>query len=108
MKSSVIVCFVKDNSNLLLENNIQTPGTPGGTISNSTGAPFSDKLMMFCNYLLCGLSLGAEGFGAGFSLRNDLIFKNVMHGKNVIQYQREGVQIMVDNGWLEEPPKMDL
>ncbi|MUV38741.1 hypothetical protein JNUCC1_02612 [Lentibacillus sp. JNUCC-1] len=95
-------------SKVLLDNDIHPPATHGGTVTNSTVPPFSDKLMMFCNYLLSGLSMSGNGFGAGFSLRNDLQVKNAMFGKSIFQYQREGIHLMIAKGWLEEPPKMDL
>lgn len=100
--------IIGEISSILLENNIQPPSTPGGTVTNSTIAPFSEKLMMFCNYLLGGLSLGGGGFSAGFSLRNDLQAKNAIFAKDLLQYQRNGVLLMMSKGWLEEPPKMDL
>lgn len=100
--------IISESSNILLENNIQPPATPGGTITSSTIAPFSEKLMMFCNYLLSSFSLGGGGFSAGFSLRKDLQTQNVTFGKNIYQYQMNGVKLMMTKGWLEEPPKMDL
>lgn len=100
--------IISEISKILLENNIQSPSTPGGNLTNSTEAPYSQKMMMFCNYLLSGLSIGSGGFGAGFSLRNDLQVKNAIFGKDVFEYQREGIQLMMSKGWLEEPPKMDL
>lgn len=100
--------IISETSNILLENHIQPPATPGGTLTNSTIAPFSEKLMMYCNYLLGGLSLGAGGFSAGFSLRKDLQAKNVIFAKDMYQYQLNGVQLMISKGWMEEPPKMNL
>lgn len=100
--------IISEFSNILLENNIQPPATPGGTVTNSTITPFSEKLMMFCNYLLSGFSLGGGGFSAGFSLRKDLQSKNVLFGKDIYQYQLNGIQLMVSKGWFEEPPKMDV
>lgn len=100
--------IIRETSDILLENNIQPPATPGGTVTNSTMPPFSEKLMMFCNYLLDGLSLGGGGFSVGFSLRNDLQYKNMIFAKDLFQYQCKGVNLMMAKGWLEEPPKMNL
>ncbi|GGK08324.1 hypothetical protein GCM10007063_33390 [Lentibacillus kapialis] len=99
---------IREISKILLKNDIQPPVTPGSTVTNSTIAPFSERLMMFCTYLLNGLALGGGGFGAGFSLRNDLQIKNAIFGKDIFQYQRNGIMLMMSKGWLEEPPKMDL
>ncbi|MFC7686368.1 DUF3231 family protein [Ureibacillus sp. GCM10028918] len=100
--------IIRETSNILLENNIQPPATPGGTVTNSTIAPFSEKLMMYCNYLLSAFSLGGGGFSAGFSLRKDLQTKNVIFAKDIYQYQLNGVNLMMSKGWLEEPPKMEV
>lgn len=100
--------IISELSDISLKENIQPPATPGGTLTDSTITPFSEKLMMYCNYLLSGLSLGAGGFSAGFSLRNDLQAKYGIIGKDVFEYQREGTLLMISKGWYEEPPKMDI
>ncbi|MCM3391129.1 MULTISPECIES: DUF3231 family protein [Cytobacillus] len=100
--------IIKEFGEKLLQNDIQPPATSGGTVINSTEAPFSDKLMIFCTYLLCGFSIGGQGFGIGFSLRNDLNMNFGKFGIEVFEYIREGVKIMISNGWLEEAPRMDV
>ena len=100
--------LVKECGEIFLENNIQPPATPGGTVTNSTMAPFSERLMMFCNYLLGGMGLGGQGFSGILLWRNDLITKTGIQAKDVFEYIREGVILMMSKGWLEEPPKMDL
>lgn len=100
--------ILKENGNLLLEDNIQAPGTPGGTVTSSTTAPFSEKLMMYCNYLLGGFSMGGQGFSAAFLWRNDLIAKAGIQAKDIFEYTQEGITLMMKKGWFEEPPKMDL
>lgn len=100
--------IIHETSSILLEDNIQPPVTPGGTVTNSTIAPFSEKLMLFCNYLLSGLAIGGGGFNSGFSLRNDLQTKNAIFAKDVFQYQRNGSILMMSKGLLADPPKMDL
>ncbi|MCD7036010.1 DUF3231 family protein [Metabacillus sp. GX 13764] len=81
--------------------------TSSGIVTGSTEAPFSDKLMMFCVYLLSNFSLGSQSFGFGFSLRNDLDIQFGLFGKDIVAYTREGVSLMIKNGWLEEPPRME-
>ncbi|GAB4074128.1 hypothetical protein GCM10028778_16310 [Barrientosiimonas marina] len=100
--------IISETSDILLENGIQPPATPGGTVTSSTIPPFSEKLMMFCNYLLGGLAIGGGGFGAGFNLRNDLQIKTGIFAKDEFEYQREGTKLMMSKGWFEEPPKMNL
>lgn len=65
------------------------PEMPIGLVTNSKTAPFPDKLMMYCIYLLSNFSLGGQSFGAGFSLRNDLDVKFAIFAKDVFEYTRE-------------------
>ncbi len=100
--------MISETEKILLQNDIQPNIPSGGTTTNSSVAPFSDKLMMYCAYLLSNFSIGGEGFGTGFSMRRDLNLKFGIFGKDTYEYMREGVSIMISNGWLEEPPKMDV
>ncbi|KAB2331374.1 DUF3231 family protein [Bacillus mesophilum] len=92
----------------LLHENIKVPAASGVTVTNSEIAPFSDRLMMFCTFLFGGFSLGGQGFSSTFILRDDVVAKNVVYGKDTFEYTREGAKLMMKKGWLEEPPKMDL
>lgn len=100
--------MIAEISDILLEHNIQPPSTPGGTVTSATEAAFSDKMMMFSNYLLSGLTMGGGSFSGGFSMRNDLQLKNGVFAKDIFEYQRKGVQLMLSKGWMEEPPQMEL
>lgn len=100
--------FKKEIEGILLKDNIQPPASSGGTVTSSTIAPFSERLMMFCNFLLGSFSLGGQGFSATFLWRNDLTTKIGVQGKDILEYTREGLVLMMDKGWLEEPPKMEL
>ncbi|WP_059105296.1 DUF3231 family protein [Shouchella shacheensis] len=100
--------IIHETSEILLQNDIQPPSTPGGTVTSSYAAPFSDKLMMMTTFFLCNFALGSQAFGAAFSLRNDLSLKNGIKVKDVYEFAREGVTIMMNKGWFEEPPKMDV
>jgi hypothetical protein len=97
--------IVKELSEILLENNIQVPSTPGGNITTSTLAPFSDKIMMYCVSLFCSFSLGGNSLGTSFSLRNDLPAKLAIFIKDIFEYAHEGASIIIKHGWMEEPPQ---
>lgn len=100
--------ILKETMPILLQDNIQPPATSGGTLTSSTESPFSERLMMFCTYLLCGFSLGGQGFSAAFALRRDIMAKTVIFAKDVYEYAVEGATLMMSKGWFEEPPKMGL
>jgi hypothetical protein len=97
--------LIKDMSELLLQNNIQVPTTAGGNITDSKVPPFSDKIMMYCISLFCSFSLGGNSIGTAFSLRNDLPLKFAAYMKDIFEYAHEGAKIMIQNGWMEEPPQ---
>ncbi|RIX50060.1 DUF3231 family protein [Paenibacillus nanensis] len=100
--------ILKEAGEILQENTIQPSATPGGTVTNATAAPFSDKLMMFCTYLLGGFSIGSSGFSAAFNLRNDVAAQSAVFAKDIYAYTIEGAKLMIAKGWFEEPPKMDI
>lgn len=91
----------------LLNNNIQPSAAIGSTVTTSTIAPFSNKLMMFCIYLLNGFGMVGSSFGTMFTLRNDLIMGSGMTAKDIILYSNEGTKLMIKNGWFEEPPQSE-
>lgn len=93
---------------ILLEDDISPTISSIGNASTSKDSPFSDRLMMYCNDLLCTLSLGGNAFGFAFSLRSDLQVKALLAAKDVADYINEGTKIRVKNGWMEKPPGTGL
>jgi hypothetical protein len=98
---------IKIMEDILLESDVQFSATSGSTVTTSTVAPFSDKLMMHCIYLLNGFGLVGNSFGAYFSLRKDISVKTMFLAKDVYTYAQEGIKIKIKNGWFEEPPQME-
>jgi hypothetical protein len=98
--------IIKEISELMIQDGLPVPQTPGGNTTRSTVAPFSDKLMMYCTSLFCSFSLGSSSLGTAFSLRNDLPAKMSIFTKDVFEYAHKGAKIMIKNGWTEEPPQM--
>jgi len=98
--------IIKEISELMIQDGLPIPQTPGGNATSSTVAPFSDKLMMYCTSLFCSFSLGSNSLGTAFSLRNDLPAKMSIFTKDVFEYAHKGAKIMIKNGWTEEPPQM--
>ena len=98
---------IKVFGDILLESDVQFSSTCGSTVTTSKVAPFSQKLMMFCIYLLNGFGIVGSSFGAIFSLRKDLSMKTALIAKDIYFYADEGVKIMIKNGWLEEPPQIE-
>ncbi|MGG4511827.1 DUF3231 family protein [Heyndrickxia sporothermodurans] len=100
--------ILKQFGEILLEDDITPTISSVGNVSSSKISPFSDKFMLYCNSLLCNLSLGGNAFGFAFSLRNDLQLKALLAAKDVADYANDGNKLMVKNGWLEKPPATNL
>jgi hypothetical protein len=99
--------IIKEMSEVLLQTDLPVPATSGGNISASTVAPFSDKLMMYLVSLFCSFSQGGNSVGTAFSLRNDLPAKMARFMKDIFEYAHQGAKIMINNGWMEEPPQFE-
>ena len=100
--------ILQGTEKILLENNLPAPTIPGGLLTSAVEAPFSERLMVYCTYLLGGFSIGGQGFSSAFILRNDVIAKSAIYAKDAFEYTMEGARLMMEKGWMEEPPKMDL
>jgi len=75
-------------------------------ITNSTAAPFSDKLMMFHVYMMNTIGAGMYGVSGAVSARHDIMKMYAQFMVQVGQYAEAGAKIMMANDWLEEPPQI--
>ncbi|MDQ0270575.1 DUF3231 family protein [Cytobacillus purgationiresistens] len=100
--------IIKKTDEVLIQNDVSSSSVSGASVTVSQASPFSEKLMMYCIYLLSNFGLGGQGFGAGFSMRDDINLIFGLYAKDTYQFIREGLKLMIERGWLEEPPKMDV
>ncbi|WP_066151864.1 DUF3231 family protein [Halalkalibacter krulwichiae] len=96
---------VKLFSTILTDDDIAVPMPSDLKVSNSEIAPFSDKLIMFHTSLLIQSSTSNYATAAAASLRTDISTTYVRLATEVTSYANDGVNIMIDNSWLEEPPQ---
>ncbi|KAA0547006.1 DUF3231 family protein [Bacillus sp. BGMRC 2118] len=92
-------------SDKLNGSHLKPPLTWNDTITESTVAPFSDKLMMFHINAVMATVVGDFGVSLGASLRKDV---NAMYAKLITDLELhlyEGAKIMIKNGWMEKPPQ---
>ncbi|WP_071315556.1 DUF3231 family protein [Anaerobacillus isosaccharinicus] len=71
----------------------------------STVAPFSDKLMMYQTATLNSIGITHYGRALGLSPRRDLASNYVRLTAEVLQYAEDGTNLMIENGWFEQPPQ---
>ena len=98
---------ITELSGVLLQSDIQPPSAWAGKATDSTEAPFSEKLMMYINSLTSLTSLGFTGLGTSFSMRKDLPVKLGLISKDIFEYSKKGAKIMIKHKWMEEPPQME-
>jgi hypothetical protein len=91
-------------SSLLSEDYLPAPMTWDTLPTESTDSPFSDKLMMFHTSALISAGIGYYGASLGASPRRDLSSHYTRLMAETTQYLEDGANIMIDNGWLEQPP----
>jgi hypothetical protein len=95
---------IQELSHKLSEENINVSPTWDSDVLNSTTPPFSDKIMMYHVAAISGLSIGIYGTALGTVSRRDLgnLFMKMI--TVAIAYAEDGVNLMIENQWLEEPP----
>jgi hypothetical protein len=69
--------------------------------TDTTVAPFSDKLMMFLTASLNSAGIGHYGIGLGQISRPDLGAVFIRLTAEVAAYAEDGINIMIDNGWMD-------
>lgn len=91
----------------LLNQNYLSSGTMNLTsgVTDSTVSPFSDKLMMYHVAALVASSIGQYGVSMSTSPRHDIGVKYSRLIMEISKYTNEGAKIMIDNGWMEQPPE---
>ncbi|MCR2804311.1 DUF3231 family protein [Paenibacillus soyae] len=73
-------------------------------VHTSTQAPFSDKLMMFHKLDMFTVRIRAYANALSMSARHDIAAK---YGRLILEvgnYVEDGANIMIDHGWMEQPP----
>lgn len=73
-------------------------------VTDSTTAPFSDKYMMFIVSLLSASGIGQYGVSMSTSSRHDLGVQYTRLVAEIAHYAEDGASIMIDHGWMEQPP----
>jgi hypothetical protein len=97
--------MVEDFMIKLKEDDNSYPSTWDSTITNSTEAPFSDKLMLFHTNTQSAIGIGDFGLAIASSLRKDLALTYEGYLLRVAAYAEEGAKILIDHGWFEKPPQ---
>jgi hypothetical protein len=88
----------------LEESKLPAPMGWDAEITNSTAHTFSDKLMMYFTSGLISMSVGYYGTAVSQSPRGDIASMYNRLSLEVQLYSEDGANIMIKNGWMEQPP----
>ncbi|MFD2924153.1 DUF3231 family protein [Halobacillus naozhouensis] len=91
-------------ADLLTKEDLSSPQTWNSEVTESTQAPFSDKLMVYHTRALSMGGIATYGGSMSTSMRHDLI---PMYGKLAAElgkYGDKGMEIMIAERWMEKPP----
>ena len=92
-------------TSVLQEEQLSSAKNMTSEVTNSTVSPFSDKLMMFHIAGLIASGIGQYGISMSVSPRRDLGVLYTRLIAEIVKYSEDGANIMINNGWMEEPPK---
>ncbi|MBT2654496.1 DUF3231 family protein [Bacillus sp. ISL-18] len=96
---------MKKFGSILIDEDISTPMSLDAHVTDSTIAPFSDKLMMFQTTYMIAAGIGNYGMAAGTCQRIDVSATFARLATEIALYAEDGANILIKHGWLEEPPK---
>ncbi|NPV90914.1 MAG: DUF3231 family protein [Firmicutes bacterium] len=97
--------YMEAFSSALKQENIPAAICWDTIVTDSTTPPFSDKLMMFkTSYINSAFLVSYTTFFAT-SPRHDLSAIFMKAFTEVADYAQDGLNIMIDNGWYEEPAR---
>jgi hypothetical protein len=94
-------------SSILHENDLPSPIRWDSEVTNSNISPFSDKLMMYHAMVLIATAVGFYGAGMAVCMRTDIALQYQRIITETQKYAEDGINIMIDKSWMEQPPQAD-
>lgn len=91
---------------ILSQEDIPVPMSWDTSVTDSTVSPFSDKLMMAKSLYMSAVVIANCGTAISTNLRHDLLPGYTRTMMETADHAEDGVKIMIENGWLEEPPRV--
>ncbi|WP_160718815.1 DUF3231 family protein [Bacillus sp. USDA818B3_A] len=94
-------------SDILIREDLPAPMNWDSNVMDTTSSIFSDKIMMFITSAMIAAGVGNYGMSMGASPRRDLGLRYASLIPEIALYAEDGANIMIKNGWMEEPPQAD-
>lgn len=90
---------------LLEEDDLPKTEILNDLITDSTQSPYSDRLMMSHATIAYARIIMAYGIGLTNNARKDIIADFTRLMVEILEFSKDGVDIMIENGWLEQVPQ---
>lgn len=97
--------IIAELTSIFMEEGIPIPSTSESFVTDSTAAPFSEKLMLSHVLLMCSYGISSKGMAISSSARGDLQARYMKFLTQIMNYSKKCSDILIDNGWLEQPPQ---
>ena len=97
--------LIYELSALLTDEGIPIPSSSDSFVTDSTIAPFSEKLMLVHAALLNASAQSSLGMAMADTMRSDLVAMFIRYVTIIMKHTKKGANIMIDNGWLQQPPQ---
>ena len=92
-------------SKKLTDDNLPAPSLLDHLVTASTTPPFSDKLMVLHKIDMFSMKIREYANGASLNGRRDIGALYARCIMDVSLYVEDGANIMIDHGWMEQPPE---
>jgi hypothetical protein len=96
---------IQNFTNVLTEEKLNAPVSWQSLVTDSTITPFSDKFMMYQVQLSTQIAIAFYGTSLSVTSRRDLSLQYGLLTAELARYGEDGMNLMIDFGWLEEPPR---
>lgn len=90
---------------MLAESDLPVPMSYDAEVTSATEQVFSDKLILFHITGLNAFSVSLYAQGSSKSMRADIPTAYIRLSSEIAQFAKDGVDIMIDNEWLEKVPE---
>ncbi|MCM3690692.1 DUF3231 family protein [Neobacillus niacini] len=87
------------------EEMLNSPMSWQSHVTSSTTSPFSDKWLMYQVQLSSQIAIAFYGTALSVTSRADIAEKYIVMISELVRYAEDGANLMIENGWMEEPPK---
>ncbi|MFT8320925.1 MAG: DUF3231 family protein [Bacillus sp. (in: firmicutes)] len=92
--------------NKILQDSDDLPTFPvTNEVTDSTESPFSERLILFFISATNQVAISTLGYSLSVTMRKDISIKYMEVISEILQYANEGMQLLINRGWMEELPQ---